>query len=148
MSIRFYKSKLLIISSIIITPLYSYSEYKIEKLTPYRHIDFTFQNIMPDDLINNPNDEHRHGSIVRDNYKIFSSRYNSIIIISNEYNSKISYDAGKEFHHLNIKGLSIVNTLSLSKDGRYIIGDNNLERYYSPHYKITYFIYDNYLKKK
>ncbi|HGN2959981.1 TPA: autotransporter domain-containing protein [Proteus mirabilis] len=147
MSIRFYKSKLLIISSIIITPLYSYSEYKIEKLTPYRHIDFTFQNIMPDDLINNPNDEHRHGSIVRDNYKIFSSRYNSIIIISNEYNSKISYDAGKEFHHLNIKGLSIVNTLSLSKDGRYIIGDNNLERYYSPHYKITYFIYDNYLKK-
>ncbi|MEX9419118.1 autotransporter domain-containing protein [Proteus mirabilis] len=147
MSIRFYKSKLLIISSIIITPLYSYSEYKIEKLSPYRHIDFTFQNIMPDDLINNPNDEHRHGSIVRDNYKIFSSRYNSIIIISNEYNSKISYDAGKEFHHLNIKGLSIVNTLSLSKDGRYIIGDNNLERYYSPHYKITYFIYDNYLKK-
>ncbi|MDF7329225.1 hypothetical protein, partial [Proteus mirabilis] len=147
MSIRFHKSKLLIISSIIITPLYSYSEYKIEKLSPYRHIDFTFQNIMPDDLINNPNDEHRHGSIVRDNYKIFSSRYNSIIIISNEYNSKISYDAGKEFHHLNIKGLSIVNTLSLSKDGRYIIGDNNLERYYSPHYKITYFIYDNYLKK-
>ncbi len=147
MSMRFYKSKLLIISSIIITPLYSYSEYKIEKLTPYNNIHFSFENISLKDLRNFPNNEHRHGSIIKDNYKFFSSRYNNIIIISNEQSSKISYDAGKKFHHINIKGLFLVNILSLSKDGRYIIGSNNPERHYNPHDKTTYFIYDNYLKK-
>ncbi len=141
MSISFYKSKLLIISSIIITPLYSYSEYKIEKLTPSNHIDFNFNEYTLDNIRNFPSNEHRHGEMsLRTNPKVFSSKYKNIIIIYEESNIRISYNSGKDFHQINIEEINYPVILSLSNNGRHAIGLENKDG------KNIFFIYDTYLK--
>ncbi len=141
MSISFYKSKLLIISSIIITPLYSYSEYKIEKLTPSNHIDFNFNEYTLDNIRNFPSNEHRHGEMsLRTNPKVFSSKYKNIIIIYEEGNIRISYNSGKDFHQINIEEINYPVILSLSNNGRHAIGLGNKNG------KNIFFIYDTYLK--
>ncbi|HEJ9414438.1 TPA: hypothetical protein SMM66_003094, partial [Proteus mirabilis] len=141
MPISFYKSKLLIISSIIITPLYSYSEYKIEKLTPSNHIDFNFNEYTRENIINFPSNEHRHGEMsFRTIPKVFSSKYKNIIIIYEEGNIRISYNSGKDFHQINIEEINYPVILSLSNNGRHAIGLGNKNG------KNIFFIYDTYLK--
>ncbi|MBS3827352.1 hypothetical protein KEP42_06790, partial [Proteus mirabilis] len=143
MPISFYKSKLLIISSIIITPLYSYSEYKLETLAPSNNIDFSFNKYSLDNIRDFPSNEHRHGEMsFRVLPKVFSSKYKNIIIISEENNSKISYNSGKDFHQFNIEGISYAIILSLSNNGRYAIGSG----YQKSNGKDVFFIYDTYLK--
>ncbi len=141
MPISFYKSKLLIISSIIITPLYSYSEYKIEKLTPSNHIDFNFNEYTRENIINFPSNEHRHGEMsFRTIPKVFSSKYKNVIIIYEENNIKISYNSGKDFHQFNIEEINYPVILSLSNDGRHAIGSGHKNG------RNVFFIYDTYLK--
>ncbi|MDC5927644.1 autotransporter domain-containing protein [Proteus mirabilis] len=72
--------------------------------------------------------------------KVFSSKYKNIIIISEENNSKISYNSGKDFHQFNIEGIRYETILSLSNNGRYAIGSGYQNG------KDVFFIYDTYLK--
>ncbi|MEQ5225997.1 autotransporter domain-containing protein [Proteus cibi] len=129
------KLKLLIITSLIVSPSISYSNYNKSELKPTNDIDFIFNNIHHD-LINRGNNRHLHGTfasrylpniltkkeiiIITDKEKTFSEDKSTIL--NERIKNSISYDSGANFEEIKINDFKEINFLNLSDNGQYAIG--------------------------